>query len=360
MQLPTSKDNSFLQSPRNAVVYALKPYRARFTVMILLMVLGNCLVYFLPYLLKIIADKVVGAHSALSLNDFLPILYIIGTALIVQEASFRIAHYLENYFVVRVYDRITTAMFEFLLNRPTAYFEEKFSGEMTRRVEQIGSAIKFLTAGFPWEIGWPVLALIMSSILLFSSHIWLGTVFLVWLVFFSVSSYFLLRMQFSLSQNLSEKQGELSGTLVDVFSNVSLVHTFGAHEHEFKHYRKFMDDVVEVDTRERHIALINKFQQGLSLIVLSMSLIVTSVILFTKGAITIGDFVIVGSTISTLVGVVFTTGEMLIRGIREYGEMKNALESLNTDIVPVKNGESVLTINQATINFEHISFSSIV
>jgi len=358
MALP-NKENSFLQSPVKAFFYAVKPFRVRFVIMILFAIVGNAFAYLLPYFLKLIADKVSGVpEGSLSMSDFYPLLFIITGVLIGQELCLRIGHYLETTFVVKSFDRITSRMFEFLLNRPLAYFEEKFSGELTRRVEQVGSAVKFFIELFPWEVAWPLLAAVMTTILLFNANFWLGVVFIAWFKFFCITSFIILRIQFFMTQKVSEKHADLSGTLVDVFSNVSLVHTFAAHEYEYTHYRRFMNDAVSAENSERRIGLINRLQQSASLVLLGFSLTITSVFLFTKGLITVGDFIIVGATISTFVGIVFSFGEIVVRGIREYGEINNAIESLNSKVTLVKDGDHKLVIQgEAAIGFENVSFS---
>jgi len=167
----------------------------------------------------------------------------------------------------------------------------------------------------------------------------------------------MLKRQYLRSSVLSEKQADLSGTLVDVFGNISLVQTFAAHKQEYTHYRRFMDSAVVAENAERRISLFNKFQQGGSLILLSAALVMASIILFTKGMITIGDFVIVGATIQAFVGIVFSFGEIVIRGVRQYGEMKNALESLETTLPHIKQGNATLTLSQPGISFDDVTFS---
>lgn len=348
--------NSFLQSSFKAFWYAVKPYKVKLGFMYLLVILGNICAYSIPYFLKLIADKVAAVQGVPAWGDFLPTVSMIIVILVSEEIFFRLGHLMENLMVVRAYDRMTTALFGLLLNRPAAYFEEKFSGELTRRVEQVGNGVKFFIEYFPWEMGWPIMAAIMTAILLLLANMWLGIVFIVWLVLFLLSSYFLLRLMYRQSQIVSEKQADLSGTIVDVLSNVSVVHAFSAHEQEHSHYRSFMDDAVAVENKERSLGLWNKLHQGSSAVILNVALIITSVILFTKGSMTVGDFVIVAATLPTFTGIIWSLGEIVIRAIRQYGEMKNALEGLNTEVPSIREGDKELVVSEPTIAFQDVSF----
>ncbi len=350
--------SSFLESPKKAFLYATQPYRFRIGFMYLCIIAGNACAYTVPYLLKLVADRVVGAPpGSLAISDFTSSLLTIVLVLFGQEAFYRVGHWLETTMVVRIYDRLTTAVYEMLLNRPAAYFEEKFSGELTRRVEQVGTTVKLIVEQFPWELGWPAVAAAMTTVLLSTAHPLLVTVFVAWLALFLGTSYPLLRWQYRQAQAVSEMQADLSGTIVDVLGNTPLVQAFGAQDYERAHYRKFMDRTVEAENLERKVVLYNKAQQGTSIVVLSISLIVTSIVLFTRGAITVGDFVIVAATLPTFTGIIWNLGEIVIRCTRSYGEMKNALESLRTEVQNVADGDRELVVKSAAVDFENISFS---
>jgi ATP-binding cassette subfamily B protein len=220
--------------------------------------------------------------GGLTFSDFTPVLIGLSAVMVFQELAFRSGHFIENTMVVKAFDRITTFLFQTLIHRPTAYFEEKFSGELTRRVEQVGAGVRFFIVDLAWEVGWPSIGIVMSAILLGNSNIWLAVVFLIWLTIFLSLSIILLRIQYKYSQNTSEKHAALSGTLVDIFSNVSLVQAFAAQDHEFKHYRKYMDDTIVTEEKGLQNFLFNKFQQGMSIVTLTIALVVTSVLLYVR------------------------------------------------------------------------------
>lgn len=322
------------------------------------MIVGNAGAYSVPYFLKQIADRM-STHGLASdsFSDFSTPLILIIVVLVGQEVFYRTGHILESIIVLRVFNRITSSLYAVLLKRPSAYFEETFAGELNRRIEQIGISTKYFIEFFPWDIGWPIVASVMTIILLSTTNIWLVIVFVVWLLFFLVVSYSTLRWHYRATQVVSEKQAALSGSIVDVLGNTSVVHAFGAEAYEQSHYRLFMDAVLSAERHERKIVIISKFLQGVSIILLSVSLTATSVFLFTRGALTVGDFIIVAATLPTFFGIIWNFGEIIIRSLRSYGELKNALESLRTEMPSIQDGGAELVVRQPSIVFEHVSFS---
>ncbi len=356
---PNAPNPDFLQSPWTAFWYALENNRGKFAAMYLCIIFGNACAYSIPYFLKLIADRIsVPGPTPTSFSDFSTPLILITVVLLGQEIFYRIGHVLEYIIVLRAFNRITSSTYQILLKRPSAYFEETFAGELNRRIEQIGTATKYFIDLFPWEIGWLIIASVMTIILLSTTDIWLVIVFVLWLLFFLVISYLLLRVHYQATQIVSEKQANLSGSMVDVLGNTSVVHAFGAEVYEQEHYRRFMDAVLVAERHERRIVIVSKFHQGMSVILLSISLTVTSILLFTKGALTVGDFIIVAATLPTFVGIIWNFGEIIIRTLRSYGELKNALESLNTDIPSIQDGDQELVPGvHPSIVFDRLSFS---
>ncbi|HUD04083.1 MAG TPA: ABC transporter transmembrane domain-containing protein, partial [Candidatus Paceibacterota bacterium] len=319
--------NDFLlSSPKKIFFYGIKPYRFRVFCMYTSVIAGFVCGYSLPYFLKVIADKISTTHQiAYSLSDFYTPLFCIFLILVGQELFFRIGHILETFITVRVFDRVTTKIYKTLINRPTAFFEQTFSGELNRYLEQIGSGVKFFIDFFPWEIGWIVVAPLVTIVLLAQANMWLVLVFIVWFLLFVLVSFFSLRWIYRQSKNISESYGELSGAVVDVFANTSIVHGFAAYDYEYMRYRGYMDAVISAERRERKIEIFNKFQQGISVLLLVLSLVTTGIFLFIKNLITVGDFLIIAAIIPTFIDIVRSGGDVVIKAVHNYADFKNAI-----------------------------------
>jgi ATP-binding cassette subfamily B protein len=107
----------------------------------------------------------------------------------------------------------------------------------------------------------------------------------------------------------------------------------------------------------RWISVLNKFQQGLSVLLLGSSLILVSVYLFSQGEFTIGDFVIVAATIPLLVGVVWNFGDGVLRASREYGQLSDAVTHLREKQEQLSGGIlGKIAGNEYSVAFKDIFF----
>ncbi|MGE5541079.1 MAG: ABC transporter ATP-binding protein [Bacillota bacterium] len=349
-------EDSIFKSPVRTFWYAIRPFRLAVFTLMLLIVIGNILTYSTPYFLKEIVD-IATYGTTPSFQDFLRPLTYIALLLIGAEACYRIGHLIEVHIAPRMFERITSSLFEWLIRRPTAYFEEHLSGELGRRVDQVAMNLQFFIEYFPWEVGWPIMSAVVTAVLLYSANSLLALCFVVWLLVSVVLSYVLLKWQYRTAEEVATAQAHLSGMTVDSLANVSIVHTFGAYQHEQNLYASHLSAAVAADKRARFASLVNKAQQGVSVAVLGIGLPCISVLLFSRHAITVGDFVLVAATIPTVSGVVWTLGDLLVRAMRNYGEMHSALKGLRDTAQGILEKKHGLTVHDACVTFSNVSFA---
>ncbi|HEY0908529.1 MAG TPA: ABC transporter ATP-binding protein [Candidatus Paceibacterota bacterium] len=349
-----NKDQNFLKSPLRTFLYAIHEYRGRILLMYVLIVIGNATSYAVPYFVSKIVDSLVEGST---FADFTLPLSLIVAATVISEGAFRTGHWIEIGTAIGSYRRITTRLYETVLERPLAYFEDRMSGEISRRLEQIVSAIMGFIEMLPWEIGWTVVGFVTGIFLLGSASWWLVLIFAIWLVTFGTTSYFLLRMQAKATEKVSEKTADLAGNVVDALANVSLVHAFAAHGREYGYLSGHLKETLIADRHSRNILFINKIQQGWGVVILTIALISAGIYLFTLGKITVGGFVIIASVIPTITSIIWSIGEIMMRAVKSYSELKNAVEALRTDMMPIKEGSETLSDIKPSIEFKDVSFA---
>jgi ATP-binding cassette subfamily B protein len=136
-----------------------------------------------------------------------------------------------------------------------------------------------------------------------------------------------------------------------------LVQAFAAQRYETSYYERFMDRTVESEKRERIVTIFNKMHQGLSIALLGLALIPASIFLFLRGGMTVGDFVIVTALLPALTGVIWTFADNVLRSIRTYGGLKNAVLSLRSHVQPVEDGPRQMVLDRSpAITFKNIVF----
>ena len=328
----------YLKSPFKTFYFALYPYRGRFLVIVTLVILGNICSYSMPYFLRLIVDKATATTGVVAFSELFPVFLLLAAALILQELFFRTGHIIETYTIPNIFSHITSSLYEGLIRRPASYFENKFSGDLGRRIEQIRSSVLFFCE-FPWEAGWIALSLIMSALILSTTHVYIFATFMVWMILFIGTTIPLVIWHHKASEKVASTHAVLSGNIIDTLANASLVHVFGGVPYEQQHNQRAISTVVEAERKMRWIFILNKFQNGMSLAVLGISLTYVSVLLFSRGEFSVGEFVLVAATIPSLIGVIWSFGEFVVRVSRNHGELSNAVAHLREDQQQLSGGK---------------------
>ncbi len=347
----------YLKSPSKTFYFAIYPYRWRFFAMVALVVVGNAVSYSLPYFLKLIVDKVSLASGAVTFADVsLPFYFLVGI-LVIQEVLFRLGHVIETYIAPDVYRHVTVSLYDGLIKRPASYFEDKFSGDLGRRIEQVASTVLYFVEDFPWEMGWIAMTVVMSGVMLGLANAYVFLAFLAWLVFFIATGAPLLVWHYRASEKVAAARAALSGSIVDTLGNIPLVQSFGGVPFEQLKNGEMASRVVEAERHMRWVGVLDKLQCGVSLALLGSSLTYVSIVLFTMGQFTIGDFVLVAATIPSLVGVIWSFGEAVARASRSLGEMSDAVASLREGQGQLEGGKtSKVRDGEYPIEFEGVRF----
>ncbi len=351
------KKRDYLESPWKTFQFAFSPFKKRFWIMCILILIWNALADSLPYFFKIIVDTVTAHGTAVVFHDFLMPVILIAAVLILTEIMYRIGHIIETYTAPESFSRITNALYAGLIKRPASYFEDKFSGDLGRRIEQVGSSTLYFIQDFPWGIGWVVATTITTGILLGFTNIWIVLTFIAWLILFLCTGIPLLIMHKKRSEKLATSYARLSGNIIDAIGNAPLIHSFGGMSYEQELNQKNINIVIDVERKVRWASIWNKTQQGTSVVLLAVALTVVSVILFSKGSFTLGDFVIIASAIPSMIGVIWNLGDMVLRASREAGQFSDAVSYLREKQDQLSGGDiSIKKEQRYSISFNGLSF----
>lgn len=325
--------------------------------MLVLMTIGNVFSYSLPYFFKLIADTVAEKAGVVVFGDLSTPFFLLVGMLLGQEIFFRSAHILESYVAPDAFRNITTSLYEGLIKRPTSYFENKFSGDLGRRVEQVGSSVMFFIEDFPWEFGWIIISIVVSGFVLSTAHIYIFLTFLLWVILFVLTTIPIIIWHNKSSKGVAASHASWSGSVVDTLSNIPLVQSFGAVGYERDQNLQKTSEVVIAERKMRWVSVVNKFQCGMSLLFLGTSLTYVSIYLFTKGQFSVGDLVLVAAIIPSLIGIIWSFGGIMIQTSRRFGELSDAVASLREKQEQLIGGDvHHVSNNEYSIEFKDVRF----
>lgn len=312
-----------------------------------------------PYLLKVIIDAVVQySQSQVKLITAILIPAVLYVAMsIILNATFRLYDYINLRLYPEIMGETNIDMFSYLLHHSHAFFQNNFSGSLTRKIFDITNIVQIISIFN--EFFYPrIFAMLISSITLFIvvKPIF-GIILFIWAVLFVIFSYIAAKKSEKLARQLSEVSTKLGGTMSDSVTNVMSTKLFSNIDNEISHVNK---DVVELIGCERKLQWRNlkvSFVQEWGVTILIVSMLTALIYGRVHGWVTAGDFALVLMLSMSFIRSVRDMGQQMLKFSKMIGMCNQALSFIRI-AHEITDSPSALPINikKGEIKFENVSF----
>lgn len=312
-----------------------------------------------PYLLKLIIDAVVknSQHEGKLLGALLKPAILFMSMPIVINFTFC----LYNYANLRLYPAIKSAvakdMFAYLMHHSYAFFQNNFSGSLTRKIFNMADVEQIISIFNEWF--YPrIFAIIISSITLFIvvKPIF-GIILFVWAILFIYLTYLSATKSEKLARALSEADAKMSGTVSDSISNVMSTKLFSNISNEIAYISKDIDHLVDCDRKLQWRNLKVHFIQEWGVTTLIGSMLIALIYGCIHGWVTAGDFALVLMLSMSFIRSVRDMGQQMLKFSKVIGTCNQALSFIRVphEITDLPDALPI-SITKGEIKFENVSF----
>lgn len=313
-----------------------------------------------PYLLKTILDKMIkfsNNNEELFSVLLVPVILYISMSVILN-LNFRLYEYANLRLYPELKANITRDMFSYLIDHSHSFFQNNFSGSLTKKILDMVTSIELIIQIINESFYPRILALIISSFTLFIVvHPIFAIILIIWALIFVYTSYHVSKKLEKYSKNLAEASVKVSGKISDSISNVMSVKLFSAIPFELAQINSDIQQVIDTD-RELHWQNLKiNFFQGVSVTVLTFFMLASLIYGRIQGWVTVGDFVLVLTlSISFLMGI-HNIGQQIQQFAKMKGVARQAL-SIITEPHEILDspGAKKINIRKGSIEFKNVSF----
>lgn len=213
-----------------------KPYRWQMLVCFIVPILMCLETTLVPYCLGVIIDLIAQYDEKRSdiFSDLVHPLVLLGGTHALFIVVFRGQDLLQARLWPRYAADLRLGMFRSLSQFPQHFFADRFSGNLANKVSDVVNALTSLFYTLRWSfistIAASIGALIIIGLILPSFAILLAA----WITAHTLIGLYFSRKAKQFSQNNAEHKSELSGQIVDVFSNINNVLLFSARNREIR------------------------------------------------------------------------------------------------------------------------------
>lgn len=313
-----------------------------------------------PYLLKVIIDTVVQYptdYHKMLVGLLVPAILYVSMS-IIMNLTFR----MHGYINLRLYPAIQAAanidMYEYLMKHSYAFFQKHFAGSLTKKIFDMASSLEIIIRIINVSFIPKILALIISSVTLFTVVKPLfGIILFFWTILFVCISYVLTRSSEKASRITSEASSELGGAMSDSVTNFMSIKLFSNLKNEIKYLKKYVNKMVESDRNMYWINLKLNFIQGCLVTILIASMLAGLIYYRIHGLVSPGDFALVLMLSVSFIMNVENIGQNMVEFSKIVGRANQALTFIGVphEIIDVPNAIP-LHIKNGKIQFDNASF----
>lgn len=355
----SNTQSEFPKTTLKFIFYFAKKQWVRFSIPVLASVVwATCdaiFPYFLKRIVNILTDyqgEMSGIFSAVQTPLLLLILFFVLAEIFIRAQGF-----MQIYTFPRFRADIREALFSYVKLHSHEYFSSHFAGNIAKKISDLPASaeaimemltFQFITAAvgavlvffFMWEVQ-PIFAVIL--------FVWLS-------IHLTISGLFV-KFGNKLWKVHSDTVSNLSGKIVDVFTNMQNVRLFARRQYELDYLKNCQKDEIQKSRRAIFWTEVMRLGLGINGLFLIFAMLFTLLYGRAHGWVTLGDFTQVGMQSFWLLGWAWHISFQMMMLAKELGIAGAALSLVTQQHSVVDPGNAkVLTVVKGEIVFEHVYF----
>jgi ATP-binding cassette subfamily B protein len=346
-------------TPFRFIFYFVAKYRWWYLAMVLFETANATCGILLPYAVGNIIKGVTGApdHSmALVASLHAPLMLFIG--LCIGEVVFgRIAGGIQIRLGPRQRQNVTRTVYHYLQHHSHRYFSNNFAGALAHRISETAVGVTATVWSIITEF-WPVaIVFAVSIVLLFNAHVQLGAFVSIWAALFIVISYFLARRSQPYAVAAASARSATTGNIVDSVTNLTSAKLFARLGFERAQLEQ------SLSTEMKAIRVSNGYNervrwfQFIAAALLKVGILYFALMLWAKGAIGVGDFVMAVSLSLLIINEARNLSRRFLEFFEYIGNVANGVQTLVQphELIDAPDAQAP-AIRRGAIEFRNLDF----
>lgn len=315
---------------------------------------------FFPFFLKLIVDKLQAYNGdpAIIFHALSDVLILLVLFWVVAEIIYRGQGVLLIYTFPRFRANIRLTVFRYVKSHSHKYFSEHFAGKIAKKLSDLPTSSQSLIEIIFFNFLTATAGAIIIIIFMWSTQPIFAALLLIWLFFHLAITFLSLKKGQKSWQIHADSVSELSGKIVDVFTNITNVRLFARTPHEGQYLQRFQEEEIRKSKKAMWILEVTRIFLGLNGLFLIFGMLYLLLKGWSQGWVTLGDFTQVGMQAFWLLGWAWYVSFQMAMFARESGTIRSALSIINKshDIVDAPNATPLQVIHGA-IELKDVSFS---
>ena len=284
--------------------------------------------------------------------------YVYAGLYALSEIGWRSSGYLGMHWITKTRALAANSLFSWLSGHSSNYFADRFAGSLANKVTHASNGVSDMMPKVLWNFFPTFLQLFLSIGFAYAAKPLLAGILGLWCILFLILNTLLVRKKAKLSEASADAYTKLKGQLVDIISNIRVVHQFARLEKEKKRAQSYINDHLHKSLRSwrysEHLMLTNNVLQS----ILLTGILITAISLQRQNLLTVGEVVMIVNLTWGILESLFHIGSSLNGMMESYGNTKEGLDMIlhPHEIVDAPSATH-LQANGGAIEIQEMTFS---
>lgn len=332
----------------------IKPYRFYILFMFFTGILWGVYLSLSPYLLKIIIDILAENKSVQQV--YMPsVIYVL--LFFFTSINFRALDWIKYKILPPIKKDTAMNMFDYIKHHSHDFFQNHFSGSMSNKVNDMVVNLESLLNSTD-EFFANFISFLIAIIVMYTVNPIFALALFSWFMLFFIISIIFSKKIHALSKLTSESYSKYSGTLVDIFSNISSVRLFSRFKYETNNLSTSIDTLVYNDRNMLKYIIKMRLVQDITFVGLLGVMFYTLLQLYSKGMVTIGDFALILTITMSIFQSMWHLANKIVDVYRNIGKCDQAMSLINIKHeIMDQDHTKTLVVKSGSIEFKNVTFS---
>jgi ATP-binding cassette subfamily B protein len=333
-------------------------YKKHLTVILVSSFLGSILSLTSPILYKKFFDILTRVQAANEIGkDLTYLLITIACVKLFNWFCWRLNFFSLNFFDSKIMADLGNMCFRYLHQHSYSYFANNFGGSIVKRVKGFTSSFEVFSDQVLMEVFPQTISVLMITFVLSKINILFGIGVIAWVVLFLIINWIFIRYKLQYDLKRTETESKLTGLLADTVANSTNVKLFNGYKAEVNRYFNVNDEMRSVKLHSWNLAASFQGLQRFLLVSLEIAVIYFALVLWQKGLLTVGDFVLIQSYFISMFDIVTNFSRIIRRLYESLADANEMTEILETphEILDIANAKDLKT-KQGKIEFKNVGF----
>jgi ABC-type multidrug transport system fused ATPase/permease subunit len=268
----------------------------------------------------------------------------------------RIYDYAYLKIIPKIQAQVTDELYDQVQYYEHAFFQNSLAGDIANRITEASRSIEMVYAFFSEKIFHKIAILLFALITLYTVHIEVAVIFLVWMILFVGVSLFFAQTINNYSTEYSRNKTKVSGKIVDSIANISAVRMFSSYKYENKYLGKYLANTVESNQKMQWFMFKLRYVLGTSCTLMIAVMIYYIITLRGNLEISVGQCILI---ITLCVSVIDEVWDLT----QEFGDLFEQIGAFNQSMSLIRESEikdypaaKDLEVTNPSIEFKKVTF----